>query len=325
MKKHNIHFSDIVPVIAFIVLLVFFTVASHGKLLSSYSLQKLVEQSILTIVVACGVLFVVAQGSIDLSVGVNVALSGVVGLHVATVTGCGLLLFPVCIIIGLLLGLLNGVIVAKFHVPSFTLSIAMLIGVRGIVNYIQTFIGVEYVTPDVIFITSSAFRIIAFFILIIIVAYVYEFTRVGRSCKAIGENETTARFVGVPVSKMKILAFVLSGLLAGIGAIFSIATVGGTTQTMGSFLEMKTAMAIFFGGVLVTGGSSAKFYKVILGSLSISVIVYGLSLIGLSDSHISQSVEGILLLVILFITIITNKHKKTGAEENDEALEPQKG
>lgn len=147
--------------------------------------------------------------------------------------------------------------------------------------------------------------------MVIIVAYVFEFTKVGRYSKAIGENETTARFIGIPVSKMKIIVFALSGLMAGIGAIFSIATVGGTTQTMGAFLEMKVAMAIFFGGVLVTGGSSAKFYKIILGSMSITVIVYGLSLIGMSDSHISQSVEGVLLLLILLITILTSKQKKT--------------
>lgn len=307
----RIKVSDIVPFASFIILFVFFAIASKGKLLSAYSTKMLIEQSILTILVACGELFVVAQGSIDLSVGVTVALSGVVGLHVAQITGIGWLLLPVSILVGLVVGTFNGFIVSKCHVPSFTLSIAMLIGVRGVVNYIQTIIGVEYVPESIYFITSSSVRITAFIIIAIIVAYVFEFTKVGRYSKAIGENETTARFIGIPVSKMKIIVFALSGLMAGVGAIFSIATVGGTTQTMGAFLEMKVAMAIFFGGVLVTGGSSAKFYKIILGSMSITVIVYGLSLIGMSDSHISQSVEGILLLLILLITILTSKQKKT--------------
>ena len=284
-------------------------------MLSSYSLSMLVEQSILTIISGCGVLFVVAQGSIDLTVGVNVALAGVVGMHVAQITGVGWLMVPVALVIGLLLGLLNGVIVSKCHVPSFTLSIAMLIGVRGIVNYIQTIIGVEYIPPSMLFITSSGFRIAAFAVIAIVMAYLFEFTKLGRYSRAIGENETTARYVGVPVDKMKILVFALSGLMAGFGALFSMATVGGTTQTMGVFLEMKVAMSIFFGGVLVTGGSSAKFYKIILGALSITIIVYGLSLMGMSDSHISQSVEGGLLLLILFITILTNRRKKV-KEEN---------
>ena len=128
--------------------------------------------------------------------------------------------------------------------------------------------------------------------------------------------------MGVPVGKMKILAFAISDLLAGIGAVFSMATVGGTTQTMGTFLEMKVAMAVFFGGVLVTGGTSARFYKVILGSLSISIIVYGLSLMGMSDSHISQSVEGVLLLLILFLTIITSRNRGGREEKNAESALP---
>ena len=310
MKTRKIRMSELVPFIAFVVLLVFFSIGTKGKMLSSYSLKMLVEQSILTIISGCGVLFVVAQGSIDLTVGVNVALAGVIGMHAAQSTGIGWLMVPVALVIGLLMGLLNGAIVSKCHVPSFTLSIAMLIGVRGIVNYIQTIIGVEYIPTSMLFITSSGFRIAAFVVIAVVMAYLFEFTKLGRYSRAIGENETTARYVGVPVDKMKILVFALSGLMAGFGALFSMATVGGTTQTMGVFLEMKVAMSIFFGGVLVTGGSSAKFYKIILGALSITIIVYGLSLMGMSDSHISQSVEGGLLLLILFITILTNRRKK---------------
>jgi ribose transport system permease protein len=73
-------------------------------MLSSYSLKMLLEQSILTIISGCGVLFVVAQGSIDLTVGVNVALSGVVAMHVAQITGIGWLMIPVALLIGLLMG-----------------------------------------------------------------------------------------------------------------------------------------------------------------------------------------------------------------------------
>ena len=317
MKKEmkRIRLSDLVPFIAFVVLLVFFSVATKGKMLSEYSLKKLIEQSILTIIAASGVLFVVAQGSIDLTVGVNVAFSGVVGMHLAHVTGAGWLMIPVSVALGLLVGLINGFLVSKCHVPSFTLSIAMLIGLRGVVNFIQTKIGVEYVPASMTFITGSTVRILAFFVILILMCYLFEFTPVGRYSKAIGENETTARFVGVPVGKMKVLAFAISGLLAGIGAVFSMATVGGTTQTMGTFLEMKVAMAIFFGGVLVTGGTSARFYTVVLGSLSISIIVYGLSLMGMSDSHISQSVEGVLLLLILFLTIVANRRRAGKGEE----------
>ena len=215
----KIKISDLVPFIAFIVLFVFFTVASKGRMLSAYSLKLLLEQSILTIVAGCGVLFVVAQGSIDLSVGVNLALAGVTGMWVASATGIGWLMIPVAMAVGLLLGFINGIIVAKCKVPSFTLSIAMLISIRGVVNYIQTIIGVQYIPDSMRFLTNSGVKIAAFIVIVIIIAYLFEFTRLGRYSQAIGENETTSKFVGVPVSKMKIAVFVLSGLMAGVGAI----------------------------------------------------------------------------------------------------------
>ncbi len=310
IKNSKIRLQDLVPFIAFVVIFVFFAITSKGRLLSPYNLHLILDQSMITILVGCGVLFVVAQGSIDLSVGVNLALSGVVGTWVAQATGVGILLIPVTLIIGLIVGLFNGVIVSKFKVPSFMLTIAMLIGVRGVVNYIQTFIGVEYIPDSLRILNEPIVKIPLFIVLVLIAAYVFEFTKTGRYSRAIGENETTAKFVGVPVTKMKIVVFAVAGLMAAFGAIFSIATLGGTSMQMGVFVEMKVAMAIFFGGVLVTGGTSAKIYKVVLGSLSITLIVNGLALIGMSESQISESVEGVLLLVILFLTILASRRDR---------------
>jgi ribose transport system permease protein len=99
--------------------------------------------------------------------------------------------------------------------------------------------------------------------------------------------------------------------MAGAASIFSILTIGGTSQTMGSFTEMKVAMAVFLGGVLVTGGTSAKIYKMLLGSFSITIIVNGLAIIGYPESQTSESVQGILLLLILLVTILaTNRDRK---------------
>ena len=306
MKRKKIEFQDLVPFVSFIVIFVFFEITSGGKMLSPMNLSTLVDQSLITIIVGCGAVFVVAQGSIDLSVGVNLALSGVVATWVANAAG-GMLLIPVALLVGLVIGIFNGIIVSRFKVPSFMLTIAMLIGVRGIVNYIQTLIGTEYVPESMAVLAQPYIRYPVFIVIVIAMAYVFEFTKAGKYSKAIGENETAAKFVGVPVPHMKVVAFALSGLMAGFGAIFSLTSVGGTSMQMGVFFEMKVAMAIFLGGVLVTGGTATKLYKVLLGSFSITIIVNGLALIGLSETQYSQTVEGILLLLILFVTILANR------------------
>ena len=306
MKRKKIDIQDIVPFVSFIVIFGFFEIASGGKMLSPFNLSLLVDQSVMTIVVGCGVLFVVAQGSIDLSVGVNLAFAGVIGTWAANAGGA-LLFIPVTLVIALIVGIFNGVIVSRFKVPSFMLTIAMLIGVRGVVNYIQTVIGTEYIPDSMVVLNNPVIRYTSFIVIVLVMIYVFEFTKVGKYSKAIGENETVAKSVGVPVGLMKIVAFAISGLMVGFGALFSLSSVGGTSMQMGSFFEMKVAMAIFLGGVLVTGGTSAKLYKVLLGSFSITIIVNGLALIGLSETQYSQTIEGLLLLLILFVTILASK------------------
>lgn len=314
-RRFRISFQDLVPFIAFFVIFAVFSILSYDsksgtvRMLTAYNLNLLLDQSMLSIILGCGVLFVVAQGSTDLSVGVNLALSGVIATWAALASGLPFLLLPVALIVGLAVGAFNGIVVSRFKVPSFMQTIAMLFGVRGLVNYIQKIIATQRI-PDVLkFINEPYAKIPIFIVVVLVMAYIFEFTNIGRYSRAIGENETAAKFVGIPVRKIKLIAFALSGLMAGIGAIFSLVTIGSTSQQMGVFLEIRTIMAIFLGGVLVTGGSSAKFYKILLGSFSITIIVNGLAIIGKSDSQISQTVQGILLLLILLVSILASRRK----------------
>ena len=308
MRKARANFQDIVPFIAFSAIFIFFTFASYNentgafRMLSLFNLSSVLEQTMQTVIVACGMLFVVSQGHIDMSVGTNLALSGVVATWAAHASGAGFLLIPVSLLVGCGIGIFNGVVVSRFKVPSFMLTLAMLIGLRGLVNYIQVGLDVQRLPVALSFLTVPAVKAILFLIIVLIFAYIFEFTNNGRYSRAIGENETAAKFTGIPVNKTKVIAFALSGLMAGTGAIFSVVTIGSTTQQMGVFLEIRVIMAIFLGGVLVTGGSSAKFYKILLGSFSIQFIMNGLMLIGRGDSSTSQAVLGTLLLVILLLS-----------------------
>ena len=319
-KKLNITLGDLVPVIAFVVVFIFFTVATEGMILSQFNLTMIIDQSIQVIILACGMIFVVAQGSTDLTVGVNLAVSGIIALTVALNTGIYWIMFPVAIIVGLLLGTLNGFLVAKCKVSSFMVSIAMLIGMRGVATYLLTVFNTQNIPEAFRVLNSPAIKYTAFIIICAITCYMLEFTKIGRYSKAIGENEETARNVGIPVTKMKWLVFILSGLFAGLGALFNLISVGGTSMQMGSFAEMKVCMAIYFGGVLVTGGHTAKFYKYILGAISITLIIYGLSLMGYSATEYSETIEGLLLLLILFVTIRANNMKKKHKEVNTEVV-----
>ena len=143
-------------------------------------------------------------------------------------------------------------------------------------------------------------------ILIVIVWYVFNYTPFGAYCRAIGENENAVKFAGVPVTKIKIIAFGLSGLFTGIASVFVLARVGGCSTTLGLGFEMRVMMAMFIGGIPVEGGSGTRLYKMIVGAFMITLLENGLVLTGSSGS-ITQLIRGIVLLAVVYITIISKK------------------
>ena len=319
-KRFNLNIRDIVPVVAFLIVLVFFTIISKGRTLAPYNIKLVLDQTIICIVAGCGSLFVVAQGSIDLSVGVTFALSGVVATFVSIISGIAWLFFPCAIVVGGLIGLFSGVVLSKFKVPSFMITVSLLISLRGFVNYLQSLFGVQVLPPQIAALNHPYILYPAFAVVLALLAYSFEFTKLGKYSKLIGENETTAEYIGIPIVKMKIVVFVISGITAAIAAMISLIQQIGTSVTEGVFFEMKVCMAIFLGGVLVTGGSSAKIFKVIIGSFTITLITNGLALIGQSSNQVTESVEGVLLLLILFVTVYLSEHYRGHKTNTDNEI-----
>lgn len=123
-----------------------------------------------------------------------------------------------------------------------------------------------------------------------------------------GENEQMVLSMGVNVNKIRIIAYVISGFIGSLVGIMMLIQQGGSSTTMGSFLEMKVMMAIYLGGVLVSGGLSSKVYKMIIGAFTISVMVTGLYLAGISPDYLN-AIEGVLLMIVLFLTMRFNRGK----------------
>ena len=306
MKKANFEIAKFIPFISFALIFAVFYVASGGKNIELFNLSAILDQTIVVIIGGIGTIFVVALGSVDMTIGITMALSGIVSSIVAQQSGVPILIIPCALIIGTGMGLLTGTIVSRFKVPSFMATLAILIGMRGVINYIQTNSGLNYFPPSLKWLNNFGVKLAIVAILVAIMMYIFESTKLGKYSKAIGENETAAKYVGVPVMKVRIISYALSGLTASIASIFTMASLGGTSTTMGVFYELQVMIAIFLGGVLVTGGTTAKTYKLLIGAFTITIIENGLILSGFSSSEVSEAVKGVLLMLILFFTIYFN-------------------
>lgn len=304
MKQNKIQIYDLLPLIALAVLVLAFGVTSQGKLFSLFNLKSICTQSIPVIIGGLGVLFVVSMGGCDLSVGAVAAVSATVGAYLGGQYGVGVMVV-VSLAIGLLCGALVGFLVSRLHVPSFMVTLAMLIGMRGILNVLLVAWGQVYNPEGIRGLSAFGSSLLLTVVLLAVIGYVFEKTSLGYTCKGMGENENTMKSIGVNTVKIRQIAYMISGLTAAVMGLVLISSVGGSSSTLGQFMEMKIQMAIFLGGVLVSGGMKTKVYKLILGSLSITVIVNGLTLSG-ANGGVSELVEGVLLMLILFMTIKTS-------------------
>lgn len=306
MKKTiRIKKNILVPAMFLLGLAVFFTAASAGRFLSINNLNSIIDQSIVIIIGGLGTIFVVAIGGVELSNSGSMAIAALIGGMLAQRLGTEVPSLFVIIVIATAVGIINGLIITKCHVGSFLTTISTMMILRGLFTYIQTFVGI-YRNIRGGFIDKLYEPYIEIPVLIILVAlthYVMEYTKFGKYCKAIGENENMTINMGLPVSQIRILCFAVSGFAAGVAGVFMMSKVGGVTNSLGDNYHMDVMMALFLGGILVTGGVSTNVFKLILGAVTLIVLKNGLIMIGLTQTAWSESIRGIAMMVLLFITM----------------------
>lgn len=300
MKQKNITWSNVLPVCTLLIVLIVFSIISKGRILTGQNIQTVIDQSLTVMIGGMGMIFVLSHGGIDLAVGSTACVAVFIAAKVAMPYGV-VPVFLVAILIGTLIGLLIGVFSAKFKVPSFMVTVAMQTGLRGIANFFSASSGIVVMSPDFMKLNTLKFKIPFMIILLIVMTYVFEYTKIGIYSKAIGENELCSKISGINVIKIKCIDFMISGALAGITGVFMMFHTGGANNMLGKGFEMRVIMALLLGSVPVVGGMDSKMFKVVIGALTVLALENGLSVSGISGG-LYQLIEGIMLVVVCVIT-----------------------
>lgn len=298
MGKVKINVNTALPYLILGSMFVIFGITTKGQIFTASNLMNLFNQSAATIIAGLGMMFVAAMGGTDITHGSLAALAATFASMAAMAVGAWAMI-PVAILTGALSGFLLGVINARFKVPSFMVSLSLLIAYRALVNLLLN--SASYIVPDAVKVLDGFWvKLLCVVVMALVAGYVLKSTPFGRYTCAIGENENAVKFTGVNVNKTKIAAYVISGVMAAIAGIFLVARVGGTNNTLGSGFEMKVMMAMFIGGIPVQGGFGTKTYKLILGAPTIILLENGLVLLG-ATGGVTQLIRGLLLLLAVFI------------------------
>jgi len=260
-----------------------------------------IRQAVYTAIVGFAMTFVISLGGIDLSVGSTVGVSGMI-LAAMILGGYNIYMaIIVVIILGALVGLINGILVTKLRMAYFIATLGTMSVLRGLI-YVYTkgipLYGLKY--PEIQFfgqgyIGPIPVPIIITLLLLGISCYLFYKTKFGRYTVSIGSNEEAAKLVGINVDKIKILVFVLSGIFCAIAGIILASRSEAAIPTAGNAYEMDAIAATVIGGTSMSGGKG-NMLGTALGAILMATIKNGLSLLNV-NTFWHQVVIGLFILL----------------------------
>jgi ribose transport system permease protein len=267
------------------------------------NLSNLILQVSIVAIIAIGSTMVIFTGGIDLSPGSMIALMTVVFASSIKLWGVP---FPLAILfvllIGIGLGLLNGVLTAYVRIPSFIVTLAGLSMFRGLAFMFNNGSPVFQVSPllEPIFYGTLVGVPLPLFYLIALYAIAFWFLRwtaIGRSIYAVGGNPNAARLSGIDVRRIQLIAFTLAGLTAAMGAILMAARLNSGSPNYGVGLELSAIAAAVIGGASLAGGRG-NILNTVIGAMTIVIVQNGLNLNAVPTSAQNVITGAIILLAV---------------------------
>ncbi len=258
-------------------------------------------------IIAIGMTAVIASGGIDLSVGSSVVLSAMV-ISVLMAAGWPFwFAAPLALGAALLVGLLNGVLVAYGGMPPFVVTLGTLSAARSLAMVLSDNKMIWEFGPDhelLLWVGGGStlgipHPLYALALLTIIMSLAFKWSRWGQHVFAIGSNENAALLTGIPVRQLKVSIYMFSALTAGIAGILMAGWLGSVTTNLGQAMELTVIAAAVIGGANLAGGEGTAVGAVV-GALLIEVIRNSLILLGISTFWQGMFIGTFIIVAVAF-------------------------
>ncbi len=304
-----------------IALIIFFSAASPN--FRQYStFMSILDYSYYIILMSIGVTFPLITGGVDLSIGTGLICYSLAGgylvVHKGWPVGAGLL---VTVLFGIAIGLLNGFLVAVMELPPFLATLCTCMITRGLGSICSNNFGISWPTAGT---DGSWFRSIFkltladgtkvpigflwMLIIVALMAFVLNHTKIGRYTIAIGSNKEATKLSGVNVKFYHIMAYVISGFFSGLAAIAYSAVFATVQPATGAGFELEAIGGAIIGGVSASGGAGS-IEGALIGVFVICLLKTGLPYIGL-QANWQQIITGLVLIGAVMVDIIKKKRMK---------------
>jgi ribose transport system permease protein len=282
-----------------------------SKFRTTSNIMNILRQASFTAIIAMGEFFVILIGQMDMSISAIIGMASIFFAGFVVKMGLPIwLAILVVLVIGVIIGLINGALVIYGKMPSFIATLVVMNVVRGI-NYLYSrglpisglpegfnFLGSGYVG-------IVPFPVILMFILAIILYIISSHTSLGRSFFAVGGNLEASRLSGINVKFIGILAFVFSAILTVIGSLGLTAKTLAGNVTLGDELLFDVMTIVVLGGTSLTGGRG-RVFGVVIGALFLQVISNAMVLLSI-NTYWQWVVKGAILIVVVLIDSNTKR------------------
>jgi ribose transport system permease protein len=310
IKKLNLkkYASQNSALLAFIVLFIAAIFLRGTTFLSFGNIINILRNNSIIGIIALGMTLIIITGGIDLSVGSQLALTGLICISVVNMTQNIILGILVSVACAVLLGLLTGGLVAKFNIPAFIVTLGTMTIYRSVAQYFYNGGGVIVTGSNANSFTAISntnlfgvvpLPIIYWVALCVIVSLFSTRTATGRYIYAVGSNEKATRLSSINVNKVKIVAYAVSGLLVSIAAVVEGSRLGSiNSASSGSSYEMDAIAAVVIGGTSMSGGRG-KIVGTFFGTLIIGIINNMMNLLGVPPFLVG-AVKGLIIIGAVF-------------------------
>jgi ribose transport system permease protein len=282
------------------VVLVIVAATTSDSFLTENNLTNLLRQMVTTGLLALGMLIVILTGGIDLSVGSIVGFTGIMAAGLASDLPVPVAM-ALAAVAGAGFGVVNGVLVARFRLAPFVVTLAALTTIRGL-TYVYSETPITPLKPGFLTLGTEAVGPIPVAAIIMLVAFAIAWvfltrTTTGRAIIAIGGNKEAVRLAGINVQRHVLLAYAISGFCAGLAGVILASRVGIAQPSVGTAFELNAIAACVIGGASLAGGRGS-----VVGTLG-GVVLLGLidNLLTLYDvqSYWQQVLKGLIIAVVV--------------------------
>jgi len=290
-------------IVIFILWCVYLSFATDA-FLTSRNIFTVLRQASIVSIVAIGEMLVMLMGAMDISLAAVLGFSGVITAGLMTQNGVPpLIACAIGVALGGLVGLVNGVLVTKVKINAIIATLGMLNVLNGIAFIYaqgQTIYGEEMESIAFLargYIGPAPVPVILMFAFYAVFYFILNRTVFGAHIYAMGNNEKASWLAGIRVDRVKILAFVLAGLLAGFGGVMQISRQGSATGGMGDEFLFPILTAVILGGISLSGGKG-RIQNTLIASIFLVTITNGMVLLGTSI-YAQRIVSGLILIIAL--------------------------